>query len=115
MDLKQKFLEGNVVFEVQESFADSLSLLDEDVYLDILVQMKDLCEFAPFKQKIVQTFGGVSHYDGYAYFFELSLINELQHMPFFLDITEISSDDYLDYILENKTIKQVVSGEIDSP
>ena len=50
-----------------------------------------------------QFFGGVVRF-GKPMFFELQFINEIDDIPVLIDISEISSDHYLDYINKNQSL-----------
>ena len=60
--------------------------------------MNDICLSIDDIHDEIQTFASVSHIDS-PLFFELSVLKEDGHHPFFIEVTEITSDDYLDYLL----------------
>ena len=101
MDLKQKYFVADV-FEVDDSFLVSLEAIDEGCQEDILNQLHDLCMFLE-NNKNVQSFAGVSHSNGQL-FFEVSVLKEYRKHPYFMEIKEISADEYLDYKLLYKDI-----------
>jgi len=103
MALELKYTEDNVVFEIEETFFEDLQFIGSDYVDDILKQMNTLCKSIGDVKNEIQFFGGVS-VDPTPKFFEISVLKEKKHPPFFLDIQEISADDYLDYILLEKTI-----------
>ena len=103
MALELKYTEDNVVFEIEETFFEDLQFIGSDYVDDILKQMNTLCKSIGDVKNEIQFFGGVS-VDPTPKFFEISVLKEKNHPPFFLDIQEISADDYLDYILLEKTI-----------
>ena len=113
MDLKLKYSEGSIVFETEESFIDELEILGDQYLYDILLQMKDLCPKLPNKKNELQTYGGVSH-EGTPLFFELTVIKEKSNRPYFLEIVQISTDEYLDHIIKKQTINQMTSRETNS-
>tara|TARA_R110000751_G_scaffold3827_9_gene17824 strand:- start:1618 stop:1923 length:306 start_codon:yes stop_codon:yes gene_type:complete len=101
MDLKQKYFVAEV-FEVDDDFLESLEAINEGCQEDILNQLHTLCMYLE-NNKNVQNFAGVSHSDGQL-FFEVSVLKEHKKHPYFMDINEISSDDYLDYMILSKAI-----------
>ena len=113
MDLKLKYSEGSIIFETEESFIDELEILGDQYLYDILLQMKDLCQKIPNKKGELQTYGGVSH-EGTPLFFELTVLKEKNNKPYFLEIIEISTDEYLDHVLNKQTINQMTSRETNS-
>ena len=113
MDLKLKYSEGSIIFETEESFIDELEILGDQYLYDILLQMKDLCQKLPNKKSELQTYRGVSH-EGTPLFFELTVLKEKNNKPYFLEIIEISTDEYLDHVLNKQTINQMTSRETNS-
>lgn len=102
MDLKLRYFVAEV-FEVDDDFLESLETIDGDCQEDILNQMHELC-LSLENDKNVQWFAGVSHANGGQLFFEVSVLKEHKKYPYFIDIKEISSDEYLDYMILFKTI-----------
>ena len=113
MDLKLKYSEGSIIFETEESFIDELEVLGDQYIYDILMQMKDLCHNLPNKKGELQTYGGVSHEDT-PLFFEITVLKEKNSKPYFLEIVQTSTDEYLDYVLTKQTINQITSRETNS-
>ena len=112
MDLKLKYSEGSIVFETEESFIDELEILGDQYLYDILLQMKDLCQKLTNKKGELQTYGGVSK-EGTPLFFEITVLKEKGNKPYFLEIVQISTDEYLDFIIKKQTINQITSREAD--
>ncbi len=105
MALELKYSGDNVTFEIEESFLEDLERIGTAYIDDILTQMNNLCLSLDDIYNEVQTFGGVSH-EADALFFEISVLKEQGQHPFFLEVNEISTDEYLDYILLKKTLKK---------
>tara|TARA_R100000808_G_C2148145_1_gene156255 strand:- start:1034 stop:1381 length:348 start_codon:yes stop_codon:yes gene_type:complete len=103
MALELKYTEDDTVFEIEETFFEDLQFIGSDYVDDILKQMNSLCKTISDIENKIQIFGGVSN-DPDQKFFEIGVLKEKGKHPFFLDIREISADDYLDYILLEKTI-----------
>jgi len=104
MALELKYSKDNVTFEIEESFLEDLERIGTAYIDDILTQMNNLCLSLDDVYNEIQTFGGVSH-EGEALFFEISVLKEHGQHPFFLEVAEISTDEYLDYFLLQQTLQ----------
>tara|TARA_R110002012_G_scaffold42523_2_gene115729 strand:+ start:18493 stop:18858 length:366 start_codon:yes stop_codon:yes gene_type:complete len=104
MELKQKYTEGSS-FEVDEWFIERLQAYPTKAGLDVARQLEinfdDLEELAGWTQRV----GGVCTTLDEPIYFEIEYLKQPDESPLFLDISLIEVDDYLDYILENKTLK----------
>ena len=105
MALELKYTEDDTVFEIEETFFEDFERIGSSYVDDILRQMNHLCKTIDNIYNEIQFFGGVSDVEK-PIFFEISVLKEKGKHPFFLAIQEITSDDYLDYILLEKTIKK---------
>ena len=101
MDSKLKYTEG--VFEIDEKFLEGLEEIDEAYIDNILDQMHSLCIDLEDQYNEVQSFAGVSHIKGQL-FFLVSVLKEKNKNPYFFKLEVISSDDYLDFMLDGYTI-----------
>ena len=101
MDSEPKYSVGEV-FEIDDNFLESLEDINEACVEDILNQLHDLSRDVDNNFN-VQWFAGVTHSCGQL-FFEVSVLKEEKKYPFYIEIKEISSDEYLDYRLLDKTI-----------
>ena len=106
MVLKLKYSGGEIIFEAEESFWDDIEIIGSPHADNIIEQMNDLCISAEDIYNEVQTFAGVSHDNGGAFFFEISLVKEHGYYPFFIKIKEITTDEYLDALLEKKNLNE---------
>tara|TARA_Y100001973_G_C5208996_1_gene343880 strand:+ start:1821 stop:2189 length:369 start_codon:yes stop_codon:yes gene_type:complete len=104
MELKQKYIEGNF-FEVDEWFIERLQKYPPKAGIDVARQLEinfdDLEELSGWTQRV----GGVCTTLEEPIYFEIEYLKQPDEPPLFLDISAIEVDDYLDYILENKTLK----------
>jgi len=101
MDLRLKYTGGT--FEINETFLEALEEITDDIAEDILIQLAKLSTRLKNKYKEIQEFAGVSHVHG-QFFFSVSVVKERNKYPYFMSIDEISSDEYLDYRINEKSI-----------
>ncbi len=104
MDLKLKFSEDEVYYELDEWFLDKLRGFPMPVGVDIARQL-DL-NFSDLKEQVgwTQKIGGVSLKKEPVYF-EIEFLKQPNEHPIFVDVNEIDVDDYLDYMIEKNTLK----------
>jgi len=100
MDLRQKFLEAK--FDMDESCIEYLNTLDRHHRNDILMEMANITSKIKNSPREVQFFYGVSNSKKDAFFFEINVIKERRYPPYFLKVNEITSDNYLDYIISKR-------------
>lgn len=104
MELKQKYTEVNF-FEVDDWFVERLEQYPTKAGIDVAKQIEvnfdELDELEGWTQRV----GGVCTVLDEPIYFEIEYLKQPQEPPLFLDISLIDVDDYLDYILANKTLK----------
>jgi DNA polymerase III alpha subunit len=100
MDLRQKFLEAK--FDMDESCMEYLDTLHRHHRNDILMEMATITSKIKNSPREVQTYMNVSDRDSNSFFFEINVIKERGYAPYFLKVSEITSDDYLDYIISKR-------------
>jgi len=104
MELKQKYTEGNF-FEVDDWFIERLQQYPTKAGIDVARQLEinfdDLQELTGWTQRV----GGVCTTLEEPIYFEIEYLKQPDEPPLFLDISLIDVDDYLDYMLDNKTLK----------
>jgi hypothetical protein len=105
MGVKQRFLEADLYYEVDDFFVSKLKDFPRNVGIDIASQVNVSYEDLPTRSGWTQTIGGVCNETNPALFFEVEYLNQDEEPPLFLDINPIDSDDYLDYILEKNILK----------
>tara|TARA_R110002020_G_C16293905_1_gene772644 strand:- start:1371 stop:1697 length:327 start_codon:yes stop_codon:yes gene_type:complete len=108
MALELKYTGVDVTFEIEEEFLEDLEHIGSTYVDDILSQMNDICLSIDNRRNQIQTFAGVSH-AGSPLFFELTVLKEEGRHPYFIEVTEITADDYLDYLLLKKPLKATPS------
>ncbi len=104
--VEQRFIEGkNIPYEVDDWFIQQIKDIPMDHAFNIATQIVKQVYDLPEKIGWSQVVAGVSHVEGEAFFFLLEYINEPDELCVFLAVEEIDVDTYLDYILENNTLK----------
>tara|TARA_R110000751_G_scaffold173181_1_gene279550 strand:+ start:2867 stop:3151 length:285 start_codon:yes stop_codon:yes gene_type:complete len=91
----------NDKYEVDEVFIDTLKTFNIAHSLNIIEQVKKEVDELPKKSINTQFLGGVVKCENPVYF-EIEFLNEPGYVPIFIAVVLISSDEYLDYINENK-------------
>ena len=92
-------------YEIEGSLFMALGEFDRDVTEKILELMDNHVDDLPVKEGHVQVVAGFVHADTPC-FFLLAYMNTVDAMTHFLSIDEISENDYLDYMAENKVFTQ---------
>ena len=105
MDLKQKYTKGEArpPFDLDEYFIEQLTHLDKEVAMKILYLMMKNVKKLPSKDYWTQLVAGVIKGED-PFFFQLEFLKEPKDKTFFIDIEEIDSDTYLDYM----NLKQII-------
>ena len=104
MELEPRYIRAvNEKYEVDESFIDKLKTFNLSHSLKIIEQIKAKVDDLPKKSIDTQYLSGVVECVT-PLFFEFEFLNEPGYVPIFIDIHEISSDYYLDSIIDNHTI-----------
>lgn len=108
MDLKQKYTEVDL-YEIDDWFFAQLQRFDFSFAMVIIGQIVDVIEELPkldgFTQRI---FGVIKSKE--PLFFEIEYLNQEEEIPILVDIERVGVDNYLDAILDNKTINQIENG-----
>tara|TARA_R110000851_G_scaffold295497_1_gene450356 strand:- start:2 stop:373 length:372 start_codon:yes stop_codon:yes gene_type:complete len=94
----------STVFEVDEWFIERLDAFSTEEKKDILSSILYSLEDLPVDNDWNQITGGVVRYK-HPIFYAFEYLKEDEQNPLLLDVIEISSDDYLDLVLENNTIE----------
>jgi hypothetical protein len=104
MELKQKYIEGKSKCRFDDYFIDNLLDMPYDISIKLMTQLeKNLKKFPSHQWSQVRA--GVIKGDC-PYFYEIEYLKpEDDGYIIFLDIDEISCDEYLDYINLNQTLK----------
>ena len=100
----------STVFEVDEYFIERLNQFSSEQRRDILSDILYSLENLPTDNSWNQITGGVLRNE-HPIFYAFEYVNEDDENPLLIDVVEISSDDYLDLILENNTIEYYEKSE----
>ncbi len=109
MDLELKFLEDELRYEIDDWFFQQLSdysLTDASL---IVAQALAVLSELPIKNGWSQEVAGViTDNDEDPIFFVIEYLKQEDDIPILIDINPIEVDEYLDFILENKSIKSYI-------
>ena len=108
MDSKQKYTEAmreESFYEVDDWFIQKLRKAPRQIGIHIANLIDKNFASLPTAVGWTQNVGGVCITTEEPFYFELEYLKQPDEPPIFLDIKEIDVDAYLDYILENKTLK----------
>tara|TARA_R100000951_G_scaffold50396_1_gene42530 strand:- start:1042 stop:1383 length:342 start_codon:yes stop_codon:yes gene_type:complete len=105
MDATQKYTEvKEFEFEIEEDLLYKLSdwgFLQYSIPAEVFYNMDKIPEKNAFSQK----FAGVApDDDGNPVYFEAIILRQEEEAPVLVDLTLIDTDEYLDYILKNKSL-----------
>ena len=107
MGVEQKYIEvDNSKFEVDGEFVSRLEELPFSYALQIITQVDCNAYLLPERDGWAQMVGGVVKAEE-PLFFEVEYLKQTEEIPIYISITEISVDDYLDYI----NLNQILSNE----
>jgi hypothetical protein len=93
-----------VEYEIDEWFVESLQPFTIKERGSILHRLIPLLDLLPIDDYQTQIVGGVIH-QGEPLFFTIEYFSQYREPVLLLDVMEITSDEYLDLILENNTLK----------
>ena len=91
-------------FEIDDWFAESIRNIPNSHREDVLKDVLSSIEYLPYVNGWSQIVGGVVRGEE-PLFYSVEYLKEEKEAVLFLDIEEITSDEYLDLILENNTIE----------
>lgn len=91
-------------FEIEEWFVEQLAEFNIRCRKQLLQDILPALDFLPIDEGWSQTTGGVIRGEN-PVFYAIEYLNQEGQLPLLLDIVAISSDDYLDFILDNNTIE----------
>tara|TARA_R110000851_G_scaffold14161_3_gene48144 strand:- start:1643 stop:2038 length:396 start_codon:yes stop_codon:yes gene_type:complete len=104
MDSQLRFIEDNFLYNIEDWFFEKLSFYTSDEATLIVSQMIAIIEELPSKRIWTQEIAGVIKGSN-PLFFVVEYLKEDEETPTLVDLHEIDSDEYLDFILNKKTIK----------
>jgi hypothetical protein len=104
MELEPKYIKAyNEKYEVDGFFIEKLKSFQVGKSLNIIDQIKSAVDELPKKEINSQYIAGVVRCEE-PMFFEVEFLNEPDYVPIFIDIVEISCDEYLDHINKNQSL-----------
>jgi len=104
MELEPKYIKAyNEKYEVDGFFIDKLKRFHVGRSLNIIDQIKRAVEDLPKKDSDTQLIAGVVKCQE-PMFFEVEFLNEPGYIPIFIDVVEISCDEYLDHINKKQSL-----------
>jgi len=112
MDLELKYIEDKFLYEIDEYFFSALDSFTLDEASMMVGQVLAILTELPDKQGWSQEVAGViktTIKTEDPLFFKVEYLKEEGHIPILVDINEIEVDEYLDFIIENKSIKSYVN------
>jgi len=98
-------LEDVLPYEISDIFALKLKVFPIKIGIDIANQIDYASMYLPMTDGFTEKAGGVCTILDKPFYFQVEYIYQPEEMVCYLDIDIIEVDDYLDYILENKTLK----------
>lgn len=100
-----RYTEGKaVLFDIDYPFQKKVKKYSEETIKQIVFQIVDNIETLPKDNQLTQdVYGVIKGKD--PLFFMIEYLNEEDEIPLMIDFTEVTVDDYLDAINENKYLK----------
>lgn len=95
-----------VLFDIDYPFQKNIKKYSEDIIRQIVMQVVDNIQFFPKDNEFTQdVYGVVKGKD--PLFFMIEYLNEEDEIPLLVDFSEVTVDEYLDAINENKYLKEL--------
>lgn len=105
MDSQLRFIEDNFLYNIEDWFFEKLSLYTPDEATLIVSQMIAIIDELPPQKIWTQEIAGVIKGKKPVFFVVEYLREGDEETPTLVDLHEIDVDEYLDFILNQKTIK----------
>ena len=109
MDLELKYLEDNLFYEIADWFFAQLRRFSVSEAEIIIGQILSILTELPSRDGWSQQVSGVIKKKNPT-FFVIEYLKQDGEIPILVDIEHIEVDEYLDFILEHKTIKSYLDG-----
>jgi len=104
--VEQKYTKvSNIQYDIDDWFIEQIRELPMDYAFDIATQITEQVEELPKRNGWTQYVAGVSHALEEPFFFRLEYLNQEDELCLFLGVEEVDIDTFLDYIIENQTLK----------
>jgi len=110
MDLVQRYIEDKIEYEIDDWFYQQLSNYSVDEATLMVGQTLSVLSELPKEDGWTQELAGVIKGKD-PLFFRIEYLNEDGHVPVLIDVNEIEVDEYLDFIIESKSIKSYANEE----
>jgi hypothetical protein len=113
---EQRFIEGikDAYFEIGSMFSEGIREFLSEERIDIIEGLIPILSVLPINDTHSQFVGGVINGDD-PIFYTIEYMNEDGEPPLLVNIMKARSDDYLDLILQNNTIKYYEKSKRDRP
>lgn len=102
MDLQQRFIEASR-FDIDDWFAEKILSLSQRSRFELISDIASVVEYLPISNGWSQEVYGVILKENK--FYVLEYLKQETELPLIVDIDFVECDEYLDAILDNKTIK----------
>jgi hypothetical protein len=103
MESRQRYTEAIRPYDFDVDFLESLRSFDKQTSVRVVMVLEDNADSLPIEDGWIQEAGCVLK-GKYPFFFVVRFLHENDSTPLFLEIEEIYTDDYLDFILEEKIL-----------
>ena len=102
MDLEQRYIEASK-FDIDDWFKDKIIGLSFKARQELIYDIASVVEYLPVSNGWSQEVYGVIY--SIDRFYVLEYLKQNEEIPLIVDIDFVECDEYLDAILDNKTIK----------
>jgi hypothetical protein len=96
---------AEIQYDVDDWFIEQIREIQMDYAFDIATQITEQVNELPVRNGWTQYVAGVSHALEEPFFFRLEYLNQEDELCLFLGVEEVDVDTFLDYIIENQTLK----------
>ena len=108
MDLEQKYIEASR-FDIDDWFRDKITGLSFKARQELIYDIASVVEYLPVSNGWSQEVYGVIY--SIDKFYVLAYLKQNEEIPLIVDIDFVECDEYLDAIIDNKTIKSYYNVE----
>ena len=103
MDSGQRYTEETRPCEYDAGFFERLRTFNKQAVINIVNILENNAEYLPREDGWIQEAGGVLRGKS-PLFFVVRFLHQTEETPLFLELEEITCDEYLDFILEEKSL-----------
>ncbi len=108
MDLEQRYIEASR-FDIDDWFRDKITGLSFNARQELIYDIASVVEYLPVSNGWSQEVYGVIY--SIDKFYVLEYLKQNEEVPLIVDIEFVECDEYLDAIIDNKTIKSYYNVE----